>query len=550
MLKPLTRYTVWLVMALWFATGVGGVRTAAEKNLYGQVRRLAAFSFNITPESHLDTGTAARPGPALLALPFYAMGRAVGRFRVDNAANPDSLCAQATKLAAAFAMATALVLLWQTAVILGIRRGAAMVAALAAAFASPLTIYGSQLAPPAFSLLAGALVVYSLFCIRQKDERRRTRLTLGVGLGLAALCDDTLLLFWPLLMAWAVIWMRMYWKSLASAWPTFATGGLLLLVGALINTATFGGPLHAPDGRSLAGHFSQEYLAVAFSSTFWTQGFLPSLKLWLIGDGALDPALVAARAWPAALAGRVVLGLFVWMPLLALGALGSFAKRRDVSARRPLYVLIAAFWVGFLLLLVQRSSPDVAFPDASAGMSMWVAYLIGLAFFVEYHLWEMHGLVWKNALRVVFLAALVAGWGNGWYGLAERNVGAPLPVTAHTVSPPSLQAPAGLGQKRDRGLSLPADRDDAFFYNANRTAEWLRSHPGSFWSTFRPGLNNLSFFVPILILLSLLPLFLFWVAASAPRTELDRLHPPPQEEPPPAATEEVYEPEEENDNGR
>ena len=522
MLKPLYRYVIWLALALWFAMGIGGVRAPVEREVYGQVRKLAQLSFDITPEKHLASASTVRPGAAVVALPFYGIGRLVGLLRVDNPADPDSLCAQTTKLAASFAMATGLALLYLSGVVLGIRRGACVLAILLAGFASPLTLYGAQLAPPAFGLFAVACVLYPLLRFRQKDKRLRMRVMLGLGLGLLVMSGDVLLLMAPVFIIWAVLAVRNLWQSTAPIWPMLVVFGALLVLAAMINAASFGGALNAPDGLSLGSHLWHVYAAPAGENQgyAWVRLF-SGLKMWLVGNGPIASHQVALQQWPAALAGKTFLGVLVWFPPLALGMLGAFAKKRDGSTRGALRILGAGFWLLLVSAAVARSGPDATWPDAGATIPLWAAYLLGLAFFIEYHLWKMHGLIWKNLLRVLFILGFVAAWGNGWYGLAARNVGPPLSVIKHSIGLAAKTLPPNLGVTPKRGLSLPASRDDAFFMNANRTAEWMRNKPKSFWATFRPGLNNLVMFAAILIFISFVPLLLLWIGASTPRRELD-----------------------------
>jgi hypothetical protein len=510
MTKPLSRYLLWLFMAVWFATGVGGLRGAVEREIYGQTRQLASLSFDVTPAATLAPATTLRPGPALLALPFYAAGRALGAMRVDQPEKTVSLCAQTTKLAAPVAMATALFFLALAAMSFGVRPSIAALGAVLAAVASPLTIYGSQLAPPAFGLLATALVIYPTLRFRQKDQRRRLRLMLGLGLGLMLLLDDAFLLILPFWLVWSVAAGRKLFGRLGPMWPTFAVFGALAAFGLAVNSTTFGGALHSPGGKGPVAHVLAAYVAPASLGHFWV-----GLKLWLVGAAPLGASLVAARGWPAEVAGRLFLGLVWWCPLLLAGALGTFAMMRDVTARRPIHLIAPALWVAVALLAVSQTAPGERVADAAATIAYWGPYLIGLAFFIEYHLWEMPGLLFKNALRLVFVAALVASWGNGWMGLTELNVGPPATVTSHTVALPPQQVPLGLGLPGTPGALLPASKDDPFFLNTNRAADWLMRRPREFVAAFRPGLNNLSFFLPWLMLASVLTWLGSWVLASS-----------------------------------
>lgn len=517
MLNPLYRYFLWVLVAIWLATGIAGLRTPVEREIYGQVRALAAGSLDVAPDTALAPGATQRPGVAVLALPFYGVGRLSSFFWVDDPANPNGLTAQTTQLAAAFAAATALVLLGLCGVALNIHRIATNTMVVLLAVASPVTIYGARLSPPIFGLLATAGLTYAVLRLRQKDPRRRIRVLLGTAAGTMLMLDDALLLLAVPALIWGLMMLRRAKKGPLYAWPTLAVFGAFVALAMLINQATWGGFLNAPDGKSVGGHFVAVLgPALGADESYLVDRLWPAIKLWLASDAVVPAKLADAWGWGEAARSEPFLGLFVLFPVLAVGLLGAFALKADNAGRWPLRVLGIVFWLGLALHVLTRPTLCGARADVAATLPLWTPYLIGIGFFLHYHLWEMPGLIWKNLLRVVFWIGLVAALGNAWYAVAANNVGPPVVVTGLVVDPPAAVLPAALGAAGHRGVRLPGDLHDALFLDANRTIDWALNHSASFMGTFRPGLNNLGLFVPILLLTGFLPLFFMFVFGRVP----------------------------------
>ncbi len=509
MLRPLFRWVLWLCLAAWFASGVGGLATPAERLTYAQVRALARLTPDLAPDRRLlgENGAGPlplreRPGAALAALPFYALGRWIGGIVHDDAADPLGVAAQTTGLAAAAAAATALTLLGLIAVRLGVHPAAALTTVILLAVGSPLTAYGSRLAPPIFGVLAVALAVYSLLQLREKDERLLPRLLLGAGLGLMFLLDDAMLLLLPAMLLWAASRARQLVgrPSWAIAFlPPFLAGALLFFA---VNATAWGSPFAAPDSLSLGVHFWREYGAHATSlENFVFHRLAPGAGFWLFQQGTVSESLAFTRQLPAELRGRVFLGLFAWFPLLAAGWLGAFAMRGNDALRLPLRLLGIGFWLAVGLRAAAAHFADPAHFDAAALLPFCCSMYVGLSFFLDYHLVVMPGLIWKNLLRLAFLGALTVSLANGWWDAAAAAGGAPphaltALIRAPGAPPLAIGAPYG---------PLPASIHDAFFLNLDRAARWIRRDPVGFFAALRPGLNNAVLFVPLLWALAVLP---------------------------------------------
>jgi hypothetical protein len=243
------------------------------------------------------------------------------------------------------------------------------------------------------------------------------------------------------------------------------------------------------------------------------------LGFWLFNQGPMPERLAMLWAPPAALRNEIFLGVFVWCPLLAAGGLGAFGLRRDNEARHSLRLIGLLFWLAVLLAALGEHSLSAREYNAAATLPFWLSGLIGLGFFVEYHLWLMRGFFWKNLLRALFLAALAASLGNAWWEAARANVGPPPRATvrlwrAPAAVPPSLPEGARFGP-------LPASRRDAFFLNADRTLAWAVRAPVEFAATLRPGINHVALFLPLLAALALAPAlaragFRRWAAKRSP----------------------------------
>jgi len=515
MLRPAGRWIFWLGLAAWFAAGVGGLTTRSERLTYAQTRALARLSFDLSPDRRLfdepGDGPLAlreRPGASLVALPFYALGQLIGARVGDDPADPVGLTAQITGLAAAAATATALMLLGICALRLGSRPGAAAAAVLVLALASPLTAWGSRLAPPAFGLLAVALAVWPWLLFRENDDRVLLRLSLGAGLGLMFLLDDAMLLLAPALLIWTLAQAKQVFGR-----PTYALAFLAPFLGGVltflaVNATAWGGPFAAPDGLPLHLHFWREYyFYAATNENFLTRRLYPGLMFWLFNDGPAPERLALARDIPAALRGQIFYGVFTWFPVLAAGWLGATAARREDLPRLPMRLLGLAFWlaVGLYAAAYHFAGPDRR--DAAGLLPFCFAPFVGLGYFFEYHLLAMRGVFWKYALRLAFLGALAVSLANGWMEAAAPPRTAPSaarPPYALTSwfglpapePPPRAGIPAG---------PLPASMRDAFFLDTDRLANWLRRDWTGFASALRPGLNNLVLFAPLLWLLALIP---------------------------------------------
>jgi hypothetical protein len=430
-------------------------------------------------------------------------------------------------LAAPAAGATALLLLALCGLQIGVRPAAAIAVVLLIAVASPITIYASRLSPPVFGLLAVALVVYPLLRFRHDDESLWLRLMLGAGFGLMPLLDDAFLLFWPLCWLW---WARRAPQALGR--PSHALFFLApLLSGVLIflavNRAAWGGALHAPDGLPLWSHFWHEYyFHAAGGESYLFKFLLPRLALVFLNDGPVPLRVAAAMDLPAALRGQVFLGMLTWYPVLLAGWLGMRAMRRDEAAVFPLRLFGVGFWLSVFLAASGRGLAQAAEFDLSVLLPFWAGLLIGLGFFVDYHLFLLRGFFWKNILRLLFGAALLVSLGHAWQGAAESHIGDPPRQVLAVLPPAPLVTPADLGDEKSPAVILPASPREALFLNVNKTADWITRGPRAWLGAFRPGVNNWPIFAPVLLVLALLP----WAGGKAVAWRLRdfaRAEPPP-----------------------
>ncbi|NLH50880.1 MAG: hypothetical protein GX444_20075 [Myxococcales bacterium] len=556
MIRPQTRILLWFALAIWFAAGIGGLTTPLERETYAQVRALARFSVEPTAADLLPATPGGlppafrqRPGAALAALPFYWAGRIIGAIFADNPADPFGFTAQITALAAPIAAATALLLVGLSGLLIGLRPRPAVLAVLLIAVASPLTVYASRLAPPVFGLLAMGLTIYPLLRLTVQDDRLVLRLMLGAGLGLMPLLDDPFLLIWPLFLLWVLTRVRriLHRPSYALAFLLPLTLGVAAFL--LINTAAWGGPLNAPDGLPLWRHFRFEYYSPAVSTeTFLFKYLLRGLGFWLFNAGRISETLILTRALPETLRTLPFYGVFGWFPPLFFGILGAFVMRGDSEAKYPLRLFGLFFWLAVGLRAVARNFLDPAQLDAGATLPFWFPYLIGLAFFLGYHLWDMKGQLWKNVLRVLFVVALLASFGNAWYEGAAVHLAAKPRVMSDLLPLPPPQPPLELGDAASPAVWFPASSRDAFFLRLDQTMDWLYRDSLGFFAAFRPGVNNLAIFINLLLVLGAVLFFLdritHWIAmrhqpAYTPDEEEPSETTPPDENEPAADSEDI-----------
>lgn len=538
MRRPIGQFILWLLLAAWFASGIDQPASPVELVVYEQVHALAHFApSDVTPPAAaIDPADVpadvpadapkvrpVHPGAAFLALPFYGLGRFTAIFVPDDPSQTYSRTARITVLAASATAAAAIIFLVLSAMNLGLRPWSAMLLCLILALASPLVEFGARLEPPAFGLFAVSLIFFAVSRIRLRHELISLPLLAGLGLGVLPFFDDAYWIAWPFLFIWALLSGRRLIKR-----PVFAAVffgpllGLLLLLG-IITKGMFGSFWSFPDGLPFWRHFAEAYvLKIQPTLSFLTDDYLPALGAVLFNAGPLSKAMVSSVALPEALRDEIFLGLFCWFPLMAAGLLGVFSMQNDRFTRSTMIWLFLLFWLVLLLNALSRNWTEPYPFNVGDTAAAWFGVLIGLGFFIEYHLWEMHGLLWKNLLRVVFLAVLLVSLANPWFELAAANRDS---VSLASAEYPSDLKPATL-KKASRPEKptgpLPVSDHDAFFLSANGLYHWLSDDPQSFLAAFRPGLKHLSLYGPMLLIAGFLLVLLDWVFIRRP-TEDERI---------------------------
>ncbi len=507
------RYLIFLLLSLWFAAGIDGAHSPAERLFYAQTRALARLSVDLSVDIQaleladaLGEKTVApeRPGVALVALPFYALGRVVGKMTGDDPRDPCGLTAQLTSLAAAFAAAAAVLALMQAGLAMGLRRHSAALMGALIAVATPLWPYGARLAPPAFGLLALAWIVYPLLRLDHEDKRVSLRWMLGVGLGLALLLDDVFLLCLPLLVLWALVRLP---RLIGRPGYLMAFALPLLLAGAVFvwhNQNAYGGPFDAPDGMALHAHLRQTYVNAPLkqANSFFTHHLWPGVKFLLFNSGPMGETLARARQLPDALRAVDFRGAFTWCPLLWLGFLGGWALGRDPDVKGVQRLLMLFFLAAIGLRGVAQEMTPPYLYDIAVTLPFWLAWLLGLGFFLEYHVLSMRGKLFK----ILFVAALllffaVAG-GNATLAVARRHLGPAPRTVVNWFAAPEVAEPTVAGEAL---AELPAASRADYFSDLNRAVAWAAHSPASLARTLWPGANNLPLYLPLLIALGLLP---------------------------------------------
>ena len=508
MLKiPWRYYLFWLILAAWFALGVGALRTGAERESYAQARALARLSADLTPDRVLIGADAAgarplaarqRPGVALCALPFYLAGRLMAEFLHDEPANTLGFTAQITTLAAPVAMATAIVLLGLCGLSLGIWPRSALVLGLLLAVASPCWSYGARLSPPAFGLLAISLMLYALLRIAQNDRRVGLRFMLGAGIGLSLLLGDEQLATLPFFLLWSLAYARRIvgrpGYALAFLLP-FSAGGLLF---AWYNQVAWGGWWRAPDGTPLWTHLRNDYWQhAAATQSVWNRYLWPGLRLWLFSDGPMPMGLAMARGLPAPLREVVFYGVFVWCPLLIVGAVGAWALLRDPDAGGPIRLLLIVFLIALLMRILAREVVPPAGYNAADTLPFWPVWLIGLGFFIEVHIFSLRVSVIRLLLVAGFLFVTVVSLANAAHDTALGHLG--LSGRSLFSTPPPVQAPPDLGSRGPSLTILSIPNSDAFFLPLRHVTDWATRSPRALASALWPGLGNWPLFLPIVL---------------------------------------------------
>ncbi|MHA1567940.1 MAG: hypothetical protein ACTSXZ_00595 [Alphaproteobacteria bacterium] len=517
----MVRYLIWLLLAAWFAMQIGGLRSPLEREIYAQVRALARFSVDLSPDREMLAGefpdnqpiaAPRRPGVAVVALPFYLLGQLVGG-RPDD---PLSLPAQVTSLAAPVAMALAVLLLMLGSLSLGLRRWSSLTMTILVAAATPALLYGGRLAPPAFGLLALSLLLYGLLRVEQKDERISLRLMIGAGLGLMLLLGDELLL---VVAAFFLLWALMRARDILHR-PSYLLAFLLPLSLAaalfvLHNQAAYGDWFSAPDGQPMWRYLWQTYYhhTIWSSTDLWGRHLWPGLKFLLFSDGPMPVQMAMARDLPAELRNVIFLGIFTWCPLLLIGFIGGWVLSRDPDARGPLMLFILLFLLAVVLRAMAKQIAPVDGYDAAVTLPFWIPWFLGLGFFVEYHLLSMRGKILRTILAVAMLCCLVLSLANAAMDAAEAHVGPAPQRVANLVAAPVEKLPEDLGGQGYVADRLPIVQRDAFFRQTERFSDWVMRAPRQVEATLFPGINNLPLFLPILAVLGVLPYLFGWVVS-------------------------------------
>lgn len=516
MFKPLIRYLLWLLLAVWFALGIGGLRTPVELEAYAQTRALAVMSTDLSPdrqlldEGHCREGSClARkpPGVAAATLPFYALGRLFGELWLDKATDVRGLTAQITSLAASVAAATAVLLLALSGFSLGLRRWSSLTMAIIVATATPIASYGSRLATPAFGLLALSLAFYALLRLSQEDGRAVVRLMLGAGLGLMFLLGDEYLLVLPLLLLWSLLHLRRLLARPGNALAFLLPFLLALFVFFWHNQQAYGDWLSGPDGRIWWLYFWRKYYLSASltSGSIWGRHLWPGLKFLLVSTGPMPLPLAMARELPESLRQAVFLGIFTWCPLLVISLLGGWALGRDPDVRGPINLLMVFFFAVVLMRAMAREIVPPDLYDAGVTLPFWVVWFLGLGFFVEYHLFAMRGFILRAILAVALMGALAVSAGNAVFERAQAGVGAAPKQAMQLAAKPPARLPSDLGEKGLLAKKLPAGEQQAFFLSTLKLADWVVREPKQLAYALVPGVNNLSLFLPILAVIGLAP---------------------------------------------
>jgi hypothetical protein len=537
---PWRYYLLWLILAAWFALGVGVLRTTVERESYAQARALARLSADLTRDRVLIGADAAgarpltarqRPGVALCALPFYLVGRVMAEFLHDEPANTMGFTAQITSLAAPVAMATAIVLLGLCGLSLGIWPRSALVLGLLLAVATPCWSYGARLSPPAFGLLAISLMLYALLRIAQNDRRVGLRFMLGAGIGLSLLLGDEHLATLPFFLLWSLAYARRIvgrpGYALAFLLPLSA-GGLLF---AWYNQVAWGGWWRAPDGAPLWTHLRRDYWQhAAVTQSVWNRYLWPGLRLWLFSDGPMPVGLAMARGLPAPLREVVFYGVFVWCPLLIVGALGAWALLRDPDAGGPLRLLLIAFAIALFMRVLAREIVPPAGYNAADTLPFWPVWLIGLGFFIEVHIFSLRIGVIRLLLVAGFFFVTVVSLANAAHDAALGHLG--LSGRSLFSTPPPAQAPPDLGSRGPSLAMLPVTNRDAFFLPLRQVTDWATRSPRALASALWPGLGNWPLFLPILLVIGAIPPAAGWLfhrRLRRPREEEEERDAQPEE---------------------
>ncbi|HPQ71927.1 MAG TPA: hypothetical protein PKW95_22580 [bacterium] len=526
------RYLIFLLLSLWFAAGIDGAHAPAERLFYAQTRALARLSVDLSLDIEalelsevLGEKTVApeRPGVALVALPFYALGRMVGKMTGDDPRDPRGLTAQLTSLAAAFAAAAAVLALMQAGLAMGLRRHSTVIMGILIAVATPLWPYGARLAPPAFGLLALAWIVFPLLRIDHEDSRVSLRWMLGVGLGLALLLDDVFLLCLPLLALWALVRLP---RLIGRPGNLMAFALPLMLAGAVFawhNHHAYGGMFDAPDGMAIHAHLLQTYLNAPLKQTtsFFSHHLWPGAKFLLVNSGPMGEALARARHLPDAL--RVVdfRGAFTWCPLLWLGFLGGWALGRDPDVKGVQRLLMLFFLAAIGLRGVAQEMTPPYLYDIAVTLPFWLAWLLGVGFFIEYHVLSMRGKIFKILFVAALLLFLAVAIGNATMAVARHHLGPAPRTVVNWFAAPAANEPSAAGEAL---AELPAVSRADYFSDLNQAVEWAAHEPASLARTLWPGANNLPLYLPLLIALGLLPALaggLMIIVLRRRREELD-----------------------------
>jgi len=531
MRRPFGQFVLWLLLAVWFAAGIARLHTPAELTVYQQVRTLARLGAPAAPETvttespspDTPAGTTAdpekivpvHPGAAVLALPFYVLGRFTAIFQSDDPAQPFSRAARITALAAPAAAAAAIIFLALTVMNLGLRPGAALLLSLTLALASPLVIFGSRLESPAFGLFVFSLIFFAVSRIRLRHELISLPFLAGLGLGLLPFFGDAYWIAWPFLLVWTLLSARRLLKRPRYAALFFVPFlGCLLLLG-LITKGLWGGFWRFPDGLPFWRHFAGEYFGqIRATWSFVADDYLPALGVLLFNNGPLPKALAAPL--PEAARGEIFLGLFCRFPLLATGLLGAFAMQNDRFTRSTIRWLFLLFWLVLLLWPLSGRGPNSAPFDLGGTAAAWFGALVGLGFFIQYHLYEMHGLLWKNLLRLVFLAALAISLAHPWIELATANIDAHIQLEEENRAAVKKPAPTASAPAPLPSGPLPVGKHDALLASANRLYQWLSADHAAFFAAFRPGVKSLPLYGSLLAAVGFLLVLLDWVLVRRP----------------------------------
>ncbi len=534
---PWRHYLLWFAIAVWLAAGVSGLHTAAEREIYAQTRALAQLTVRLTPSATSSETTLTttenvprqRPGVAVCALPFYLAGRVIGALIDDDPAQPTGLTAQITSLATVGATAAALVMLGLCGYGLGLRTRSAFVLCVLLAVASPFWPYGTRLAAPAFGLLAITLMLYALLRIAQRDPRVAPRFWLGAGLGLSLLLSDEQLVVLPLFMLWALAYVRRVFGRPGYALAFLLPFSSFALLFVWYNQVAWGGWLNATDGSPLWAHLLRNYWQHAAVSDSTWRYLLNGAKFWLFSDGPMPVAMAMARELPASLRDVVFFGAVVWCPLLIVGALGIWALLSDNDAGGPMRLLLVAFFIALAMRALARPFVPPSGYDAGDTLPFWTAWLMGLGFFIEYHLLSLRVGIIRAVLLVGFLLAAAMSLANAAYDVACNRAPTPVETTPPAAAKTIRHSPLG--------TVLPPGKREAAFLPLEYMTGWAATSPSTLAARLWPGVRRLPLFLPILLVCGAAPFAAAWIfhwrlrrgggPVEAEEEEIDPAAPPP-----------------------